>query len=256
MKRVLVSGGFDPLHAGHVDMFAAAKARGDRLIVAVNTDEWLHRKKGYVFMPMEMRMKIVRECRYVDEVIMAETDQYGAISPTIKKVKPDIFANGGDRVEGELPESEVAACEELGVELLYGIGGGKIASSSTFASNLMRREQASRPWGGFEVIRRTPANWVKIIEVDPFQMTSLQRHKHRDESWVVVSGKARITTNGMVFTMQPGDVYVVPRGTLHRIENVIGQPLIIVEVAVGNPQEDDIERRADLYGRRDKEYDT
>lgn len=131
LKVVLVVGGFDPLHVGHVRHIQAAKELGDFLIVAVNSDEDMMRKKGYCFMPLAERIEIVRAIKGVDTVVhVIDTD--GSSAETILMYSPDIFAKGGDRnpLENPVPDSEVAACEELGCRVVYGVGREKVQSSS------------------------------------------------------------------------------------------------------------------------------
>jgi len=127
-RVVAVSGGFDPLHIGHVRMIQEAKRLGTRVVVIVNGDEFLVRKKGYAFMPLAERMEIVRALRDVDDVVAA-VDKDQTVCETLRLVKPDVFANGGDRRNaGEIPEA--AVCAELGIEMVFNVGGGKVQSSS------------------------------------------------------------------------------------------------------------------------------
>ena len=124
---VMVSGGFDPIHIGHVRMIQEAAREYGEVIVAVNSDDWLLRKKGYVFMPFEQRAEIVRAIEGVTKVV-AFDDADNTACDAIRKHKPTFFANGGDRTTENTPEQEV--CEELGVRMVWSIGGGKIQSSS------------------------------------------------------------------------------------------------------------------------------
>jgi D-beta-D-heptose 7-phosphate kinase/D-beta-D-heptose 1-phosphate adenosyltransferase len=130
-KTVAVSGGFDPVHVGHVRMISEAAKLGDVIIIA-NSDEWLIRKKGYMFMPYEERQEILYNFKGVIDVIEASDDD-GSVCKTLEKIKPDIFANGGDRKNDNVPE--VALCNELGIELVWNIGGNKIQSSSELVAN-------------------------------------------------------------------------------------------------------------------------
>jgi cytidyltransferase-like protein len=123
---VIVSGGFDPAHIGHIRMILEAAQHGD-VIVVVNSDDWLMRKKGYIFMPWEERAEILGAIRGVTRVECVE-DADGTVCEAIKRLKPTYFANGGDRKTNNTPEMDV--CKELGVQLLWNIGGGKIQSSS------------------------------------------------------------------------------------------------------------------------------
>jgi D-beta-D-heptose 7-phosphate kinase/D-beta-D-heptose 1-phosphate adenosyltransferase len=129
---VAVSGGFDPVHKGHVRMFNEAKRLGDKLIVILNNDNWLRLKKGYVFMDQEERKEIIESFRAVDEVIMSfheENTKDISICEELKKIRPNIFAKGGDRHSGNIPETPV--CEEIGCLIVNEIGhGGKVQSSS------------------------------------------------------------------------------------------------------------------------------
>ena len=128
MKVIAVSGGFDPLHIGHLRMLKEAKELGDYLLVIVNDDEFLCRKKGSNFMNLKDRMEIVKAIKYVDQVCVAIDDD-NTVCKTLEKYKPDIFANGGDRRgKSDIPEAEI--CRKFGIEMIFGIGGEKIRSSS------------------------------------------------------------------------------------------------------------------------------
>ena len=127
-RWVMVSGGFDPVHVGHVRMFEEAKKLGDKLLVVINCDDWLLRKKGQKFMSGDDRAEIIKALRCVDAVHVLESDRMD-VSEAIERFKPAIFANGGDRKdEKDIPESEV--CQRLGVKMIFNVGGGKLRSSS------------------------------------------------------------------------------------------------------------------------------
>ena len=127
-RLVMVSGGFDPIHIGHVRMFEKAKKLGDKLLVVINCDDWLVRKKGKKFMSSKDRAEIIQSLRCVDAVHVLESDRPD-VSEAIERFKPAIFANGGDRkAEKDIPESEV--CKRLGVKMVFNVGGGKLRSSS------------------------------------------------------------------------------------------------------------------------------
>tara|TARA_Y100000034_G_scaffold123456_1_gene170221 strand:+ start:693 stop:1184 length:492 start_codon:yes stop_codon:yes gene_type:complete len=124
---VMVSGGFDPVHAGHIRMIRAAAEYGGVIVVA-NSDEWLYRKKGFVFMEFERRVEILNAIKGVILVDSVD-DSDDTVCEAIRRLKPTYFANGGDRKRSNTPEQNV--CEELGVKLLWSIGGDeKLASSS------------------------------------------------------------------------------------------------------------------------------
>jgi cytidyltransferase-like protein len=125
-KVVAVSGYFNPLHVGHLEMIEKAKALGDYLVVIINNDEQVKLKGSVPFMKEKDRIKIVESIKGVDEVFLS-IDQDPSICKSLRKIKPNIFANGGDRHQGEIPETPV--CKELNIEMVDGLGG-KIRSSS------------------------------------------------------------------------------------------------------------------------------
>ena len=135
-KTVMVSGGFDPVHIGHIRMILDAAQHGDVIVVA-NSDEWLFRKKGFVFMEFEQRAEILAAIKGVVKVSGVD-DSDTTVCEAIRRLKPDIFANGGDRKKHNTPEQ--AVCEELGVEMLWGIGGEDKANSS---SDLVERVKST-----------------------------------------------------------------------------------------------------------------
>jgi cytidyltransferase-like protein len=126
MKKVAVSGGFDPIHVGHVRMIQAASQYGDVVVIA-NSDEWLRRKKGYSFMHFDERTEILMSIKGVTAVYKALDDD-NTVCLSLKELIPDYFANGGDRKSTNTPEMFV--CDKLGIEMLWNVGGGKIQSSS------------------------------------------------------------------------------------------------------------------------------
>ena len=128
-QYVAVSGGFDPIHVGHVRMILDAAKMGDGVVVIANSDDWLVRKKGYVFMPFEERQEVLLALKGVIDVIEAD-DKDDTVCKTLEKLQPDIFANGGDRKEGNVPEYDV--CNRLGIELAFGVGGRDKPQSSSW----------------------------------------------------------------------------------------------------------------------------
>ena len=132
---IIMSGGFDPVHKGHLRMFREASWLGHQVIVGLNSDDWLTRKKGKPFMDFKERKEILEGFKYINQVL-AFDDKDETANDIIKQVCSlyrdfDVniyFANGGDRTSDNVPEMKV--CDELGVEMIWGIGGGKIQSSS------------------------------------------------------------------------------------------------------------------------------
>ena len=138
---VVVSGGWDPIHIGHVRLFQAAKKLGDELVVILNNDNWLKKKKGYVFMSEKERKELIEALSVVDRVVLTRHPQSPkdmSVNKELEAIKPDIFANGGDRTKRNIPE--IAVCKEIGCKMVFNLGqGGKVQSSSwllsAFANN-------------------------------------------------------------------------------------------------------------------------
>ncbi|HEY4503175.1 MAG TPA: adenylyltransferase/cytidyltransferase family protein [Candidatus Paceibacterota bacterium] len=131
-KVVAVSGGFDPVHIGHVRLFQAAKALGDKLVIILNNDHWFRVKGKSVFMPATERKEILEALACVDEVVItghSKDTKDISVCKELMKVKPYIFANGGDRFADNIPEYEL--CQNLGIKMAFNVGhGGKVRSSS------------------------------------------------------------------------------------------------------------------------------
>lgn len=138
MTTVAAAGGFDPLHGAHLGHLRAARSLGDRLVVLLNPDSDMTRKKGYCFLLYEDRKAILEELRCVDEVVEI-TDGDGTCAQTLARVKPDIFAKGGDRTPDHMPQNELDVCRELGIKVVYGVGGEKIQSSSALVREAQER---------------------------------------------------------------------------------------------------------------------
>ena len=136
-KTIVVSGGFDPLHVGHLRMMQEAAQHG-KLTVIINSDEWLLRKKKYVFMPWEERAELILAYDFVDNVAKAKDDDRTVVA-SLKELNPDIFANGGDRENINTPEARY--CKENNIEMLWGVGGGKIQSSSTMVKEVTQKKR-------------------------------------------------------------------------------------------------------------------
>ena len=139
---VMVSGGFDPVHAGHIRMIRDAASFGDVIIIA-NSDDWLFRKKGFVFMTFDQRAEILNSIKGVILVDSVD-DADGTVCEAIRRLNPDFFANGGDRGRTNTPEIDV--CKELEIKLLWGVGGDKkLASSSDLVKNSRDFDQSLAP---------------------------------------------------------------------------------------------------------------
>jgi cytidyltransferase-like protein len=144
---VAVSGGFDPIHVGHVEMFERARKLGDKLVVILNDDNWLLKKKGYVFMAENERKKIVEAIRYVDQVMISKHPKNPkdmSVCKELNALRPDIFGNGGDRDKKDAKRKESSLnpeqvlCTKLGIETVYGLGK-KIRSSSELVKAVQKK---------------------------------------------------------------------------------------------------------------------
>jgi D-beta-D-heptose 7-phosphate kinase/D-beta-D-heptose 1-phosphate adenosyltransferase len=143
---VAVSGGFDPIHPGHVRLFHEAKKLGDRLVVILNNDNWINAKKGHGFMPAKERKEIIEALRDVDAVLITKHKPNAkdmSVCHELRLLQPDVFANGGDRNKGNIPE--YALCEELGIKMAFSVGkGGKVQSSSWLLNDFVEKAKAKK----------------------------------------------------------------------------------------------------------------
>ena len=142
-KVVVVSGGFDPIHVGHIRMIQDARKFGDRIIVVLNNDHWLRKKKGIIFMPQRERKEILEAIIGVDQVILTRHKKNTSdmsIKSELKRLRPDVFANGGDRFRNNIPE--VALAKKIGCRLVFNVGhGGKVQSSSWLLSKYIEQKR-------------------------------------------------------------------------------------------------------------------
>jgi cytidyltransferase-like protein len=253
MKRiVLITGGFDPVHSGHISYIRAAKELGDLLIVGVNSDDWLRRKKGREFMPWEERATIIAELHNVDRVINFD-DSDNSAKDAIRKVRDIyptaqiIFANGGDRTAKNIPEMDVV---DNNLEFLFGVGGEDKKNSSSWILQEWKAPKTERQWGYYRVLHEVPGMKVKELTVNPGQSLSMQRHYQRAEYWIVSEGSAVVNSklnSGYVIppkTITLHEEYRVPVAEWHQLTNPFDVPVKIVEIQYGkNCIEEDIERQ-------------
>ncbi|MEM4201398.1 MAG: adenylyltransferase/cytidyltransferase family protein [Nitrososphaerales archaeon] len=136
---VFTSGFFDPIHRGHVRLLKDARLLGDRLVVGVHRDECCVRKKGFCFMPLEDRLEVLKAMKWVDEVVVCSPTCDLTSVEVLRCLKPNVFAKGGDRVCENMPRAELEVCDQLGIRVVYGVGGGKVQSSSWLVANIKRR---------------------------------------------------------------------------------------------------------------------
>ena len=251
---ILVSGGFDPVHIGHIEMFNEASKHG-KVVVIANTDEFLIAKKGYFFMPLDERLYILKNIEIIHKVYPS-IDKDETVIETIKSLKNKFgnnlryFANGGDRKnKKDVPESLI--CEDLGIEMLFGIGGDKRQSSSNLVSSQKKDFlSVEKPWGNYKNLFSGKNFLVKKIEILSNQAISLQSHEHRDEHWIIIQGKGKIQIKDSIKTIETNEHIFIPKGTKHRIFNEEKETLEIIELQYGDLiSEEDIKRFKDLYNR-------
>lgn len=252
-KVVVITGGFDPIHSGHLDYIKAARDLGDILVVGVNSDEWLVRKKGRSFMPFEERVDIVQSIREVDYAIPFD-DKDGTGKEAIawaRKVYPDntiVFANGGDRTSDNIPEMDY---DDDNIEFVFGVGGTNKSNSSSWILQEWKAPKTERKWGYYRVLHENGKE-VKLKEliVEPRKCLSMQRHSSRSEIWFVAEGTATLYTINRSSDEELVDVYErfreihIHANTWHRLANETDEPLKIIEIQYGTECiEEDIVRK-------------
>jgi cytidyltransferase-like protein len=250
MKIIIVSGGFDPIHSGHIAYFKSARSLGDKLVVALNSDQWLINKKGKFFMPFNERKAIIENFADVDIVINFEDDDLGSATNALIKVKEmfpeeDIaFANGGDRNKGNIPEMSVE-----GVEFIFSVGGDDKKNSSSWILKKWQYYHEDRIWGSFYNLFEGEGVKVKELIVEPGKGMSFQKHFKRHEIWLVSQGSCVVNyskdspENREHVTLNKFDKYIVPLGEWHQITNPFEETCRIIEIQYGEEVvEDDIER--------------
>ena len=250
MKVVIVTGGFDPLHSGHIEYFKAAKELGDHLVVGVNSDAWLERKKGKAFMPFEERCAIIKELYCVNEVIGFNDDDDTAcaaiftVLSTVGSQTKVIFANGGDRTKDNIPEMIYND-----VEFVFGVGGEDKKNSSSWILKEWSQPTTERAWGKYTVLDKGIGWQVKQLEFYEEHALSDQRHFKRSEHWHVVDGVINMfledkSGHRTSHLLVPGDSIDIPKGYWHKAVNLDNKSAKVIEVWMGNElTEDDIERR-------------
>ena len=253
MKVVLVTGGFDPLHSGHIAYFKAARKLGDKLVVGVNSDAWLTRKKGRPFMPGGERTSILQNLTMIDHCVLFDDDD-NTSKEAIKNVRmlyPEahiIFANGGDRTSENIPEMDTDV-ENISFE--FGVGGENKANSSSWILDEWKTQKTERDWGYWRVLDHKPEKGYKVKElvIYPGKSLSDQRHFKRSEEWIVLEGVVKMETEWKnqksIVHLSPGQPkYNIAKEVWHKASNPNGENAHILEIQWGTEcVEEDIERR-------------
>jgi len=253
MKIVLVTGGFDPLHSGHMDYFNSARSLGNKLAVGLNSDDWLTRKKGRPFMSWQERASIISNLRSVDYVIEFDDSDNTSINAIkeCRRMWPDaeiVFANGGDRDHNNVPEM---ALKDDQVSFMFAVGGTDKANSSSWILDQWRAPRTDRSWGYYRVVHQVGANTkLKELTVNPKTCLSMQQHQKRAEFWFVAEGEAAVYTlnnssdHDLVGTYTRHQHIFIAQSQWHMLCNETDQPLKLIEIQYGeNCVEEDIQRR-------------
>jgi cytidyltransferase-like protein len=257
MDIVLVTGGFDPLHQGHLEYFKEARKLGSKLIVGVNSDDWLTRKKGRPFMPFDERVAIIKELKIVDKVISFDDSDDSACQAIYKTLATHgsgtkvVFANGGDRTNTSTPEYKTYGDMPY-VRFEFGVGGTDKINSSRWILDEWKAPKTERSWGYYRVLHEYNNHTkVKELAVPPGHKLSMQRHKERSEHWFVAEGTATVYTINVSSDCELLGRYKqhqslhIPVGTWHQLANEDRIPLKLVEIQYGaNCVEEDIERQS------------
>ena len=249
MKISVVSGGFDPIHSGHVKYIRNAFKNCDYLIVALNSDEWLKNKKGKAFMPFNERKLILENIKGVDEVISFKDDDYGSCISALNLIKKKYpqskitFCNGGDRNKKNIPEMAVK-----GIDFRFNVGGSEKDNSSSWILKNWKFESERRVWGEFFNLYEDNQVKVKELVIQPNKSMSFQRHNERSEIWLVSSGQCVVKHSKNLkktreLTLKKHDSFHVEIGDWHQINNPYDEVCKIIEIQYGNETlEEDIER--------------
>ena len=239
---VIFTGGFDPIHSGHISCIKEARKLG-RVVIGLNSDEWLIRKKGKPFLTFKERKAVLDEFKQVLCVIPFD-DSDDTASDAIRQVRKlfpknkIIFVNGGDRTEGNIPELEVfKSCPQ--VSFKFGIGGeNKKNSSSTILSD-WKHPTEKRVWGDSMTYYDSKESKVKRLILEPGKSISMQYHLTRNEFWFIESGAGTIFTLESenivkIKTIHKHETYHVPIGQWHMIRADTNENLCIIEIQYVN----------------------
>lgn len=251
-KTVLVTGGFDPIHSGHISYLREAARLGNRLVVGLNTDEWLARKKGRAFLPYEERKTIVEGLEMVDWTLPFNDDDDSACDAIDRILKDTmdtvVFANGGDR-NGENTPEYIKYKNHPDVEFAFNVGGEKVQSSSWILNRWRNDRFAERDWGQWKVYDEGKGWKVKQLVIYPGQSLSNQKHNHRRENFWVLEGKIQIDLEWddgrwQIQVLHQNTDFCIPQGVWHKTTNIGDELAVIAEIQFGEKcEESDIIRK-------------
>ncbi len=249
-KITVVSGGFDPIHSGHIAYLRDAKQYGDILIVLLNSDKWLENKKGKFFLPFEERKIILENLELVDAVFGFEDDEKGSCISGLTKVKNKypkddvIFCNGGDRTKENIPEMALKD-----ITFKFEVGGNFKKNSSSKILKDWNNYSEKRVWGSFYNLFVGKKLKVKELIINPQKGMSFQRHSFRDELWFVSEGSCIVNYSKTSkeeqkeYKLIKDDIFQVKKNEWHQIINPHKEVCKIIEIQYGDKvEETDIER--------------
>lgn len=254
MKIVLATGGFDPLHSGHINYFLEASKLGDKLVVGLNSDAWLTRKKGRAFMPIDERTAVISNLRVVDETMPFNDDTNNSVNciyELLEKYPNDeiIFVNGGDRNNSNVPE-QLEFANNKRVSFIFGVGGEHKQNSSRWILEEWKAPKTIRDWGQYRIIHEVHGTKVKELTIDPGKSLSMQKHASRHEFWHVTEGRCLVDQSMPsgydlpTIELTKHQQLIIPVNDWHRIRNPFDEPCKIVEIQYGDEcAETDIVRR-------------
>ena len=250
MKISVVSGGFDPIHSGHIAYIRDAKKFGEKLIVCLNSDNWLINKKGKAFLPFSERKAILEAFSDVDMVFEFDDEDGSCINGLIalkQKFPQDqiTFCNGGDRNKENIPELSLD-----GIDFEFQVGGDDKRNSSSKILQKWALPFEERTWGDFSVLFTNGGVKVKELNISPKNGMSFQRHFERQEIWFIHSGACEVflqykdQDSAQSKILKQGDLLTLPLEAWHQITNPFNEICKITEIQYGSRvDEDDIERQ-------------
>jgi len=251
MKVVLITGGFDPLHSGHIAYINAAKKLGDMLVVGLNSDAWLSRKKGRPFLPLGERVAVTSALDTPDALLLFD-DSDDTAKDAIRQIRENypeatiVFANGGDRTSENIPEMDI---DDNNIEFVFGVGGEDKVNSSSWILDNWKAPKTEREWGYYRVLHEVDGTKVKELTVEPKQSLSMQKHSKRSEHWIITEGKCKLRkyaeTGELIETvLTKHDTITIQPDEWHQLTNTFSKPCKIVEIQYGKKcVEEDIKRQ-------------